>query len=248
MDESKEITANYFTGSNYDLFLYLDRQYYKIPFNLNIKIINGIFILEGEKEMNLLKNMNNCYPSSIYNGNDSITNEKQTLKIYRIMEICNSHNIFSGILYIVMVLTLKKKTEICDLLIKKLNICNLNIINTDYYRNNLNENCRKLAIIETKIYFWWNLFNKDKKVNDIQYFKFYMWVFNNLESIDNPYIIGEKIKLSYKSYFSLINNFVHPAELFILRYGSKYLNNEELINEPTMIFTVLDLNGCKLKF
>ena len=243
------IICIYFHGGNICFFNFVNNRINIIPFELKLSIDCGD-IKPGKKEnIGYLKNMLEWYPSYIKDAIDYITDEQMTLRLYRMMEYTVTHNIFTSILYTIPIILLKDSKKVMELLAKNLDLHTLDIINTNYYiRFNSESDCRRLVLIETKIYFWWNLFYKDFKfTNDNIFFAFYLWCFLNLDKIDLPGSFNGNISFErpFVEYFKLIDNCTKLHNLFILRYGPKYLSLEELYETPDRIFDIFDGEKCK---
>uniref|UniRef100_A0A6C0BCP1 Uncharacterized protein n=1 Tax=viral metagenome TaxID=1070528 RepID=A0A6C0BCP1_9ZZZZ len=238
----------YFHGGSINFFHYQRKKLIGIPFDLKFKIDSGYISPSNPRHLDIFKNMLECYPSYVSCDYDFITNEPMTLRLYRVMELTISHNVFTSIIYCIPVVLGKNRDIIIEIITKLLKFSTLDIINTNYYlRFNSEPECRRLALIETKIYFWWHISQRDQKIDDDVFFIFYLWCFRNIFKLDNPEGFGRIIQTDtvYSKYFSLINNCDKLHELFILRYGPKYLSKEELINDPEKIFDLFDVAKCK---
>lgn len=253
-DDSKTTRCFYFSGGIFKFFIYTNKKTLDIPLNIEINIINGKIIPKNPSYFNLLRNMMDSYPSSIEDSTDVITGEKQTLKLFRIMNMSSNHNVFTSLLYVTMICLPTNEDKLSILFKTMLGINNIKLFNVDYYLYyNKNDHCKKLAIIETKIYFWWYFYsnNRSKTILNSGFFSFYLWVFRNLSSLNNPTVLGTKddrFPHSFVKYFNMIDNCKKISELFILRYGPKYLEIDTLINEPESIFKIFNPELCSNNF
>lgn len=254
VDRNKLTNCFYLNEGNFKFFIYTNKKTLNVPLNIEIKIVNGKIVPKNPLYINLLRNMMDSYPSSIESSIDTITGERQTLKLFRIMNISSNHNTFTSLLYVTMICLPTNEEKISNLLKNMLGINNIKLFNTNYYLYfKKNDHCGKLAIIETKIYFWWYFYsnNRNTVVLNDGFFSFYLWVFRNLSSLNNPIILGTKedrLSYSFIKYFNMIDNCDKISELFILRYGPKYLDIENLINNPEEIFSIFNSNECSNNF
>lgn len=220
---------------------------YKIvPFFANYTFKKGMFITQFN---GLIKNMIECYPSSLSGGIEYITQEPLKLRFYRGGLEFSVHNIFTSIFYSAKTLLPKiSKDEVNNALIKMLNIDNIKIINSNYFEMARNSTQHmNLLRLETKLFFWWNLFSKDRQLPDNIFFVFYLWCFRNISRINKPTLIGNTKRNSpvFTDYFSIIDKSNDPIDLLILRYGPLKLSLQELITRPNKIFTVFRKSECR---
>lgn len=238
----------YIDEAEINFFVYVDKKVIKIPFNITTNITKGNITLKNNKYLEMMKNIMDSYSSYVEKGRDIVTLETQSLKLYRMMNFFITHNVFTSVVYVSSVCIPKSFINITNYIANILKLETLDLFNTNYYLHFYNnENARRISIIETKIYFWWYLFSKEQNFNDNGFFVFYLWVFNNLNNLNEPTIFGknnERIIPFYK-YFELIEKTTRLTDLFILRYGPKYLSEEELRDKPSNIYNHFDFIKCK---
>lgn len=238
----------YIDSGEIGFFNYIDRKFSKVPFNVKMNITMGNITLENNKYLEMIKNMMEYYCTYIENGKDIVTEELQTLKLYRINELFITHNVFTSITYVSSNCIPKPFINISNYIAESLKLRTLKLFNTNYYIHfYVNEDAKRLSIIETKIYFWWYYLSRDKKFNENGFFAFYLWVFNNLNNINEPTVFGNNKKRMepFNKYFEVIERTNRLTDLFVLRYGPKYLTDEELQNTPIKIYNYFDFNKCK---
>lgn len=239
-------TCYFFTKGEFYCYVFIDKIFRKLPVNVYPFIDNGN--IDSIRYRDYCKNMINNYPSCVSKSTDIITEEIVTLKFYRLMEFTTSHNVFTSILYVIAIFIPKNQYLLFDKFKNILEIDSLDILDSNYHIYiNRNPQYRKLVIIETKIFFWWYFISKEKEdIKHQGYFAFYLWMFRNIENIDTPTIFGNNSKIipGFKKYFDLIDSSTSLRNLFILRYGPKYLDNHELLTEPEKIFDFFKLEKC----
>ncbi len=240
-------TCNFFTRGEFYCYVFIDKVFSIVPANVYPFIDNGN--IDSIRFRDYCKNLINNYPSCVTKSIDIVTEEIVTLNFYKIMELVTSHNVFTSILYAIAVFIPKNQFEVFEKFRTILDITDLSLIDSNYHIYiNRNTECRKLVVLETKIFFWWYFINKDKpNIKHQGYFAFYLWIFRNIEHIDTPTIFGDKSGKNipgFKKYFDIIDNCTSLRDLFILRYGPKYLSHHELLFEPEKIFTFFNIDKC----
>lgn len=239
----------FISGNEFGFFVFVDRKYMKIPFNMEMIIINGNIKPKKNIFLGMAKNMTDSYSSYSDSGIDIITEEKQELRLFRMKDYFITHNVFTSIVYTISVSIPKPFLNISKYIANVLELKSLDIFNTNYYLHFYSsDDARKLAILETKIYFWWHIFHRNKEITDNEYFSFYIWIFSNMKNIDSPYFPGRQSILiqPYIKYFTIIETTPKLTDLFILRYGPKYLTDLELRESPMKIFDFINFDKCKI--
>ena len=238
----------FISGCEFGFFVFVDKKYIKIPFNMEMTIINGNIKPKNSVYLGMAKNMTESYSSYSDGGIDIITEQKQELRLFRLKDYFLTHNVFTSIVYTIAVIIPKPFINITNHIANVIGIKSLNIFNTNYYLHFYNsDDARKLVILETKIYFWWNIFHKSKEVGDNEFFSFYLWIFSNMKNINSPYFPGRQsvIIQPYVKYFKIIDETPRLTDLFILRYGPKFLTEEELRERPIKLYDYINFNTCK---
>lgn len=236
------------SGNEFGFFIFTCKKFMKIPFNVEIISINGNIKPKHSKFLNMMKNMADSYCSYSDGGVDIITEQKQELRLFRMKDYFITHNIFTSIVYTICSSVPKPFLNITNHIANMIGIKSLEIFNSNYYLHFYrSDDARKLAIIETKVYFWWNLFHRNRAVDDNEYFSFYLWIFNNMNRLNTPHFPGNiKRQInSFVKYFSIIETTTRVIDLFIFRYGPKFLTDEELINDPEKLYTYINFDKCK---
>lgn len=241
--------CEFFNNGVFSSFMFLNGRVTEIPYNIRIKLEDGILSSVDISLNGICKNILDNYPSYISDSIDIVTNEEQKLNFYKMQEITMTHNVFTSILYVISILINKNQVFVTNKYKELLKIDDLSLIDTNYHIYiNKNTDSKKLVLLETKIFFWWYFISKNlnKEINHSGFFAFYLWIFRNLNNIDTPTIFGNNTLHipKHEKYFNLIDNAKNLKELFILRYGPKYLSYQELLNEPEKIFTFYDLENC----
>ena len=199
-------------NGNFGFFVYRDFKCDIVPLNINMEIINGILIFD-EKYLDLVKYTFESYPSYIID-------EKNTLKLYKIIGENFNHNVFTSILFVLSVAQPNELNKLSKLFSNQLGIVDISMINFNFYSKfNDSKLSRYLVILETKIYFWWRNFNQ--LGTDSNIFKFYLWCFKNLSNINTPILPGSKIDrhICYPEIFNQIENTNTLNGQFKLRYS-----------------------------
>lgn len=247
--KSQNVAYSFFiSGCEFGFFVFIDRKYIKIPFNVEMNITNGNIKPKKEIYLDMAKNMADSYSSYSDGGIDIVTGQKQELRLFRLKEYFITHNVFTSIVYTIAVIVPKPFINITNHIADVIELKSLNIFNTNYYLHFYKSNdARKLVILETKIYFWWCIFHKDKDVDNNEFFSFYLWIFNNIKNINSPYFPGRKSILiqPYIKYFKMIDETHRLTDFFILRYGPKFLTEGELRERPIRIYDHINFNTCK---
>lgn len=244
-------------GGNFSFFVYDLGVFRDVPFGIKWQLTNGKLVCQLSSDIvnnsnrdynSLLNNIMNSYCSYIEGYIDLNTGEKSTLPLYSLKLRTNTHNVFTSIYYVLAATQPLSIDNITDMIKTKFNFTDINYINSNYhgyfYSNPL---ARKLVILETKIIFWWYflsicsnfLKNNNQKSNHMSAIIFYLWIFRNIDNINQPKIPGKEDKLlpSFDSYIKLIDN-ADLKDHYILRYSPKYLSIEQLITKPKKIFKV----------
>lgn len=236
----------------FGFFIFVDKKYIKIPFNMEMVILNGNIKPKNSVYLGMAKNMTESYSSYSDGGIDIITGQKQELRLFRLKDYFITHNVFTSIVYTITAIIPKPFINITNHIANVIGIKSLNIFNTNYYLHFYNcDDARKLVILETKIYFWWNIFHKGNngngEVGDNEFFSFYLWIFSNMKNINSPYFPGRQhvVIQPYLKYFKIIDETPRLTDLFILRYGPKILTEEELREEPIKLYDHINFNMCK---
>lgn len=220
--------------------------YKKIPFFVDYNFKKGLFISQYN---GLIKNMIECFTSCIRGGIEYITQEPLTLRFFRPTGDFSVHNVFTSIYYSTKIILHKVGSQqIKEKMLKFLGINSIEVINDNYFKL-ADKSLDHLILLrfETKIFFWWNLYFKNREISDNIYFTFYLWCFRNLPNLDKPTIFGSNRRNApmFGEYFSIINNCDDPIDLLILRYGPLKLTPQELLTKPNKIFTCFKKRECK---
>lgn len=220
--------------------------YTVVPFFVDYNFKKGLFLSEYN---GLIKNMVECYTSCVRGGIEYITQEPFTLRFFRPTTEFFSHNVFTSMYYSTKIILHKvSKQQLIDKLMKFLNINDIAVLNENYFKlANKSKEHMNLLRIETKIFFWWNLYFKDRKIIDNMYFTFYLWCFRNLANLNRPTIFGnaKRNTPSFGEYFSIIDNCNDPIDLLMLRYGPIKLSLQDLVTRPNKIFTCFKKSECR---
>jgi hypothetical protein len=239
-------TSFFCHGSEMELFLLLKKKGYKrVPFNFEYNFNMGHLNI---KHVGLVKNMFECYASSVFDGIECITEEPITMRFFKPAEKFISHNVFTSMIYSACVLLGMTKDKIYEYMMKNIGISNIDKIILNYNnRAATDPDCMKLTKLETKIFFWWNIHSRGRKPKGQAYLLFYIWCFRNIFRINTPTLLGNS-KLNapeFPEYFRLIDECNDEINLFILRYGPLHLSIGEIKDIPTKIFTFYRRSKCE---
>lgn len=231
--------------SEMELFILMKKGYKKVPFKFDYNFNMGHL---NVKNVGLVKNMFECYASSVFNGVECITGEPITMRFFKPTDKFLSHNVFTSMFYAACLLLNMSKDKIIEYMKNTIGINDINKIMMNYNNSATTDpECMKLAKLETKIFFWWNLQSKGRIPKEQVYLLFYLWCFRNIFRINKPTVFGNS-KLNvpeFIEYFRLIDNCSDEINLFILRYGPLYMNIAELKKIPTKIFTFYKRSKCE---
>lgn len=254
LDSKYPSTCLYMNSGKVVFFNILNKKFINTPFNPNIIIDKGMISCD-EDYIDMTKNMFEYCHSYVKDTFDYITNEKIHLRFYKFSEYITSHNVFSSILFSCIYNMNSPGQQLVYLISKLLCINNFDIINTNYYlRYNSEPECRRLVVIETKIFFWFHLFFKldienNKILNETDNYFFYIWCFRNLKEINSPLNPSNKFTIisDYSKYMKMIDECKSLSEFFIMRYGPLYLSDEDLVNNPSKILKFYNKKETKEK-
>lgn len=184
-----EVCSDFISG-NFGFFIFREFNLERVPFNVDMNVLDGILNI-NTRYINLIKNMMESYSTCVDNYSNKITGEIQTLKLYKTIGKHSYHNVFTSIYFVLSVSQPIEPDKLVILFCNQLSISDLSIINCNFNSQfNKNNLVKRLVIIETKIYFWWKIFNQSDNNNNI--FSFYLWCFRNLSNLDRPILPGSK--------------------------------------------------------